>query len=154
MDGIVHACVAGLRYLHDMGCPHRDVKPDNILCFEEGYKLGDLGIVKWSDFDLAFTKGGTITRASVQLGSWFYMAPEQQQDPHEATPESDIYALGVSWIEMLTGRLPAPQAIGAGAYGDPSDRIEICDLVARMVAYDPAGRPSLEEIAAIAQPSG
>ena len=153
VDEIVHACVAGLRYLHDMGCPHRDVKPDNILCFEEGYKLGDLGIVKWSDFDPAFTKGGTITRASVQLGSWFYMAPEQQQDPHEAIPESDIYALGVSWIEMLTGRLPAPQAIGAGAYGDPSERAEVCALIRRMVAYNPAERPRLEEIAAIAPPS-
>ena len=41
VDEIVHACVAGLRYLHDMGCPHREVKPDNILCFEEGYTLGD-----------------------------------------------------------------------------------------------------------------
>ena len=153
VDEIVYACIAGLGYLHDMDCPHRDVKPDNILSFEEGYKLGDLGIVKWSDFDPAFTKGGTITRASVQLGSWFYMAPEQQQDPHEATPESDIYALGVSWIEMLTGTLPAPQAIGAGAYEDPSERAEICALIARMVAYSPAERPSLEEISAATQPT-
>lgn len=101
---VIDNVLSALEYLHGHGMPHRDVKPDNILSFPDRFKLADLGIVKWTDFDPAITTAGTITRSSVQLGSWFYMAPEQQQDPHEAELASDIYALGVSWIEMLDDR--------------------------------------------------
>jgi serine/threonine protein kinase len=100
---VVRDCVAGIKHLHDEGCVHRDVKPHNILRFASRYVLGDLGIVKWSDMNPAFTSAGTITKAAVQLGSWYYMAPEQRVAPHEATAASDIYALGISWYEMLTG---------------------------------------------------
>ena len=123
-----------------------DVKPDNILACNEGFKLADLGIVKWSDFDPRFTTGGTLTKESMQLGSWFYMAPEQQQSPHEAVPASDVYALGVTWIEMLTGKLPSPQAVGAGQYPRPCDDDEVCSLLRRMVAYSPGDRPTVTEI--------
>lgn len=143
---IVAASLEGLEYLHTRGCPHRDVKPHNLLRFEHGFKLADLGIVKWNDFDPTFTRGGTITRASVQLGSWFYMAPEQQENPHEAVPASDVYSLGVSWIEMLTGTLPSPQAVGAQAFQEPGDDVAVQALIRRMVAYRPEARPSLAEI--------
>ena len=93
---IVECCLNGLEYLHGKGCSHRDVKPANLLEFPDTIKLGDLGIVRWTDFDPTFTKGATITRQSVQLGSWFYMAPEQQESPHDAVPASDLYALAVS----------------------------------------------------------
>lgn len=145
-DSIVACCLDGLDYLHSHGAPHRDVKPDNILKFGDTYKLGDLGIVKWGDFDPVMTRGGTITRASMQLGSWFYMAPEQQQDPHEACNASDIYALGISWIEMLTGAVPAPQAIGSNAYPVPSERPEVNEIIKRMVSYDAKLRPTSKEI--------
>ena len=67
----IASCAAGLKYLHDMSCVHRDVKPHNILRFGDRYVLGDLGIVRWSDMNPAFTSAGTITKASVQLGSWY-----------------------------------------------------------------------------------
>ncbi len=105
---VIRECAAGLKYLHDMGCVHRDVKPHNILRFGDRYVLGDLGIVRWDDMNPAFTSAGTITKASVQLGSWYYMAHEQRVVPHEATAASDIYALGISWYEMLTGDTPDP----------------------------------------------
>jgi serine/threonine-protein kinase len=143
---IIACCINGLEYLHNKECPHRDVKPANLLAFSNTIKLGDLGIVKWSDFDETFTKGGTITRQSIQLGSWFYMAPEQQESPHDATCASDVYALGVSWIEMLTGDLPSPQAIGAGAYNLPNMRDEVEALIRRMCSYNPDKRPDLAEI--------
>ncbi|MGD1942354.1 MAG: serine/threonine-protein kinase [Leptolyngbyaceae cyanobacterium] len=148
---IVLDAIAGLAVLHSKECPHRDIKPANLLEFPNEIKLGDLGIVKWSDFDPAFTKGGTITHESVQLGSWFYMAPEQQESPHNAVEASDIYALGVSWIEMLTGQTPSPQAIGAGQYDIPEVRAGVADLIANMVKYSPADRPSLEDIREIIQ---
>ena len=143
---IVESCIAGLEFLHGKGHAHRDVKPDNILEFATGFKLGDLGIVKWSDFDPVITRGGTITRQSVQLGSWFYMAPEQQESPHNVGPSCDIYALGVTWIQMLAGEVPAPQAVGAGAYEIPALRGDIAGTIRAMCAYRPSDRPTLEEI--------
>ena len=143
---IILDVLAGLACLHSKGCPHRDIKPANILEFSDAVKLGDLGIVKWSDFDTTFTRGGTITRHSIQLGSWFYMAPEQQESPHNAVESSDIYALGVSWIELLTGRVPSPQAIGAKKYDLPDVRVGIDALLERMVNYTPGERPAIEDI--------
>ena len=146
---VVRSVLNALQYLHEKNSPHRDIKPDNILIFEDRCKVADLGIVKWSDFEPGFTTGGTITRSSVQLGSWFYMAPEQQEDPHEAIPASDIYALGVTWIEMLTGTLPSPQAVGAMAYAQPTEDAKISDLIGQMIKYDPENRPSVLKIQTI-----
>ena len=47
------------------------------------------------------------------------MAPEQQENPHEAVAASDIYALGVSWIQLLSGELPSPHAIVSGKLSFP-----------------------------------
>lgn len=143
---IVECCLNALEYLHGKNSPHRDVKPHNILEFSETIKLGDLGIVKWSDFDPTFTKGGTTTRQSVRLGSWFYMSPEQQESPHNVTGESDVYSLAVTWIEMLVGTYPSPQAIGASAYKLPPLRNGIAELIKRMHSYIPSDRPPIGEI--------
>ncbi|MEP0913325.1 serine/threonine protein kinase [Leptolyngbya sp. GB1-A1] len=143
---IILDAVIGLGFLHSKECPHRDIKPANLLEFPNAIKLGDLGIVKWSDFDPTFTKGGTITQESMQLGSWFYMAPEQQESPHNAVKASDIYALGVTWIELLTGELPSPHAIAAGRYQIPNLRSGVAELLANMVKYSPTERPSLIDI--------
>lgn len=143
---IILDAVTGLDFLHSKECAHRDIKPANLLEFPNTIKLGDLGIVKWSDFDPAFTRGGTITLESMQLGSWFYMAPEQQESPHKAVKASDIYALGVSWIELLTGKVPSPQAIGAGKYQVSEVRPGVAELLANMLKYSPTERPSLIDI--------
>jgi len=143
---IILDTVIGLRFLHSKECPHRDIKPANLLKFSNTIKLGDLGIVKWSDFDPTFTKGGTITQESMQLGSWFYMAPEQQESPHNAVNASDIYALGVSWIELLTGEVPSPHAIGAGQYHIHEVRPGVSELLESMLKYNPTDRPSLIDI--------
>jgi serine/threonine protein kinase len=143
---VVQSCLKGLEYLHGKGSPHRDVKPANMLEFSSAIKLGDLGIVKWSDYDPAFTKGGTVTRQSMQLGSWFYMAPEQQQSPHDAIPASDIYALAISWIELLSGEVPPPQAIGFAAYKLPSVNPIIPDIIKLMHSYNASERPPISEI--------
>ena len=103
---VILCCVEGLRYIHGRKHVHRDVKPANILEFESAYKLGDLGVVKWSDFDPIVTRGGTITKQSTQLGSWHYISPEQLNSAHEAETPADVYSLGVTWIEMLNGAVP------------------------------------------------
>ena len=74
------------------------------------------------------------------------MAPEQQESPHDAVPASDIYALAVTWIEMLAGALPSPQAIGAAAYKLPALDSGIAELIKQMHSYNPGDRPPITEI--------
>ncbi len=143
---VIGDCAAGIKHLHDEGCVHRDVKPHNILRLAGRYVLGDLGIVKWSDMNPAFTSAGTITKAAVQLGSWHYMAPEQRVAPHEATAASDIYALGISWYEMLTGQTLDPSFVAAKVFADPSSDDGTNGLIRQMVEFDQSKRPTAEDI--------
>ena len=146
---IIDCCIEGLRYLHRKGHIHRDIKPANILEFPETFKLSDLGVVRWNDFDPTVTHAGEITRQSVQLGSWYYVAPEQQQHAHEAEPASDIYSLGVTWIEILTGEPPVPQAIGAHAYELPELREGVADTIRAMCSFSAGDRPALDQVQAL-----
>ncbi len=144
---VVACCVSGLEYLHGQACIHRDVKPANILRFGERFVLGDLGIVQWSGMNEAFTSAGTITRASVQLGSWYYMAPEQRRAPHEVNTLSDVYALGISWYEMLTGRTLDPAEVAAQAFANPIEDSTASDMIRKMIRFSPEDRPRANELA-------
>jgi serine/threonine protein kinase len=94
----------------------------------------------------AFTSAGTITKAAVQLGSWYYMAPEQRVHPHEAASASDIYALGISWYEMLTGQTLDPSFVAAKAFEDPCADHETCGLIRQMLEFDQSKRPTADDI--------
>ena len=143
---VVKCCLSGLEYIHGADCVHRDIKPGNILKIGNQWVLGDLGIVRWSDMNKEFTSAATITRSSVQLGSWYYMAPEQLQDPHDVDFRSDVYSLGITWYEMLAGRVPDPAAVGAQAL-EPPTKIDVVDeLIARMISYSAAGRPTVADM--------
>lgn len=136
--------IEGLAHLAQHNCVHRDIKPANILATERGYVLGDLGILRWGDLNRDFTGAGTITKATVQLGSWNYMAPEQLVDPHAVSSATDIYALGVTMIELLTGSVPVAQVVAAGRVPPPSSCSELNELIVRMTAFEQAERPTLD----------
>jgi serine/threonine-protein kinase len=88
-----------LAYAHRLGVVHRDIKPSNIM-------ITDGGFVKLLDFGIALTPAGSeLTRAGYLLGSLNYMSPEQVGGS-KATPRSDIYSVGVTLYELLTGTLP------------------------------------------------
>lgn len=94
----IEACAA-LSVAHARGLVHRDIKPQNILLTSDGQvKVADFGIARRTS-STAVTQTGTV------LGSVHYFSPEQARG-QEATPRSDLYALGVTLFEMLTGRLP------------------------------------------------
>lgn len=88
-----------LVYAHALGVVHRDIKPSNIM-------ITAAGEVKLLDFGIALAEGpGELTRAGYLLGSLSYMSPEQVGGAR-ATTRSDLYSLGVTLYEFLTGQLP------------------------------------------------
>ncbi|HEY1853188.1 MAG TPA: protein kinase [Solirubrobacterales bacterium] len=100
----IEAC-AGLDYAHRRGIIHRDVKPGNLMISGGPVGGGEM-IVKLTDFGIARAIEQTrITQVGSVVGTAAYLAPEQVRG-EEATPATDVYALGVVLYQFLTGRLP------------------------------------------------
>ncbi|HVD85985.1 MAG TPA: protein kinase [Solirubrobacterales bacterium] len=99
------AC-AGLDYAHRRGIIHRDVKPGNLMIVGGPVGGGAQLAVKLTDFGIARAIEQTrITQVGSVVGTAAYLAPEQVRG-EEATPATDVYALGVVLYQFLTGRLP------------------------------------------------
>jgi serine/threonine protein kinase len=94
---------AALSRAHDLGVVHRDLKSDNILLTARG---GRKDFVKILDFGLAaLAHDPRLAPKGAVFGTPEYMSPEQARG-EQAGPQSDLYALGVLFFEMLTGQLP------------------------------------------------
>jgi len=100
---VLEQTVAALARAHDLGVVHRDLKPDNIYLINKG---GRRNFVKVIDFGLArLSQDGRLAAKGAVFGTPEYMSPEQARG-EDATPSSDLYAIGVIFFEMMTGRLP------------------------------------------------
>lgn len=123
----------GLEATHLAGIVHRDVKPGNLLTTPSGQvKLTDLGVAEAAD-------APGLTRTGMVVGTRTYLAPERCAGG-VADASTDLYALGVTFVELLFG--PAPD--------DPKGQIEqahwlprrLRTLLLQLIADDPADRPT------------
>ena len=90
---------SGIAQAHKNHIIHRDIKPQNIL-------VGTDGIIKVTDFGIArVANGATMTTSTTAMGSVHYFSPEQARSGY-VDEKSDIYSLGITMFEMVTGQLP------------------------------------------------
>lgn len=135
----------GLFVAHSHGVIHRDVKPANIM-------VSDTGEVKIADFGVSYsTNQEQITQDGMVVGTAQYISPEQAQG-QQATPQSDIYSLGVVAYEGLCGHRPftgaTPVDIAAAHVNNPvpplpdSVDLQLRQFVMSMLEKDPRDRPA------------
>jgi serine/threonine protein kinase len=143
----------GLAYFHELGYVHRDVKPQNTI-------VADDSPVRVIDFALACRQDTTFVRNLMRKwferrrpGTWSYMSPEQIQNG-QLTGQADVYSLGVTLYECLTGRVPfaghRPQDLLDQHVRAPVPTVrslkptvpsQVDDFVQAMLAKDPLDRP-------------
>ncbi|HKT58769.1 MAG TPA: protein kinase [Gemmatimonadales bacterium] len=155
---ITREVALALDHAHRRGVVHRDIKPENILLSDSQALVTDFGIARGGD---AAGGGTALTQTGMALGTPLYMSPEQASGD-AAGPRSDLYSLGCTLFELLTGVPPftgdTPQAVAVKRFTQPAPSVraarpevplELARIVARALERDPADRfASLAEFAA------
>ncbi len=148
-----HAQAAeGLAAAHALGIVHRDIKPDNLMVTREhAVKLADFGLARSHD-------AAPLTQTGSLLGSPAYMSPESCRG-EEPGPAADVYSLGCSLYQVLTGVLPYEGSTSLQLIhrhiGDPVPRLAtrrpelaaLDPLLSRLLAKPAVARPAADAVA-------
>ncbi|WP_438019357.1 serine/threonine-protein kinase [Sorangium sp. So ce315] len=168
---VIEACEA-IAEAHALGIVHRDLKPGNLFLAsrKDGstlIKVLDFGISKASDAGV-FGADAKLTTSSVVLGSPRYMSPEHIRTPRAVDARSDIWALGMTLYQLLTGRLPfeteSVSALFVSIVTDPpvpprahrpEIPVELEYIILMCLEKNPARRPqTVAELVALLEPLG
>ncbi|MCZ6689675.1 MAG: serine/threonine-protein kinase [Planctomycetota bacterium] len=107
--------VAALRFAHEASVVHRDLKPENVLLPKKGgVKVADFGLGKVADDSrahLLLSQTMQTEEIASAAGTLAYMSPEQRSGEKDIDARADIFAFGVLFFEMLTGKLPVGVAV-------------------------------------------
>ncbi|KAI6182581.1 Aurora kinase C-like isoform X2 [Aphelenchoides bicaudatus] len=146
---LISQLVSALSYLHSHGVIHRDIKPENMLLCGEILKLADFG---WSAQTCS-------SQMKTYCGTPDYLAPEMLQKGVPYSFEIDIWAVGVTLFEFLTGRAPFESRPGSGSNRTLYTNVAACrfrfpsnmpagsvELIKKILVANPASRPSLQQI--------
>ena len=147
---IIKQIASALQHAYEQNIVHRDIKPSNLLIRRDGVvKLTDLGLARSVDDTLETN----ITRAGTTVGTVDYMSPEQARNSKLADIRSDLYSLGCTWYQMLTGSPPYPegsvtnklQSHAVKPVPDPRDKNSqvpegLTAVILRMMAKKPEDR--------------
>ena len=146
-----------LAYAHQHGVVHRDIKPDNVLLSGGAAAVADFGVAKAVSASAEAGQTG-LTSVGVALGTPAYMAPEQAAASPTVDHRADLYALGVTAYEMLTGQPPyvgrTPEGLLAAQVSEPPEPIlkrrpvlppHLAALVMRLLEKRAADRPQTAE---------
>ncbi|WP_417380105.1 SUMF1/EgtB/PvdO family nonheme iron enzyme [Gimesia sp.] len=99
---ICYQLCEALQFAHQHDIIHRDVKPDNVLVKREGQ-----GLHAWlTDFGIARLQTSGMTKTVAGLGTPVYVAPEQLKSATQVTGQADLYSVGATLYELLTGQQP------------------------------------------------
>src|SRR5688500_892778 len=152
--GVLRDVAKALAYAHERGVIHRDIKPDNVLLSGGTAVVTDFGIAKALAAARTDVEGATLTQAGTSIGTPAYMAPEQAAGDPALDHRADVYSLGCTAYELLTGQSPfhsRPPARMLLAHlteqpppisqTRPEIPAELEQLVMRSLAKDPAQRP-------------
>jgi eukaryotic-like serine/threonine-protein kinase len=108
--GIMKDVARALAFAHERNVVHRDIKPGNILLASGSATVTDFGVAKaLSSARRSGEKGAGLTNTGMSLGTILYMAPEQAAGDPDIDGRADIYALGATAYEMLSGAAPFAQ---------------------------------------------
>jgi formylglycine-generating enzyme required for sulfatase activity/ribosomal protein L40E len=122
----------GLASAHRKGVVHRDVKPANILLARDGDDL----VPKLTDFGLARSGGGSdVSMTGFGMGTPFYMAPEQRRDAKGVNHTADIFSVGKTLYELVTGQVP--ENVDPGEIPPPP---ELAEIIFRCIRTKPEER--------------